>query len=52
MQPSVLLRVRVRLVPGVDDGPLERGLQAYLDLEEVGALADLEARAAAVGGEG
>src|SRR4029077_15550245 len=51
VQPTVLLRVRVRLVPGVDDGPLERGLQADLDLEEVGALADLEARAAAVGAD-
>ena len=51
VQPAVLLRVGVRLVPGVDDGPLERGLQADLDLEEVGALADLEARAAAVGAD-
>ena len=44
VQPPVLLRVGVRLVAGVDDRPLERGLQPDLDLEEVGALADLEAR--------
>ena len=43
VQPAVLLGVRVRLVPGVDDRPLQRGLEADLDLEEVGALADLEA---------
>jgi len=40
----------VRLVAGVDDRPLERGLQGDLDLEEVGALADLEALVPAVGG--
>ena len=28
VQPAVLLRVGVRLVPGVDDRPLQRGLQA------------------------
>ena len=44
VQPAVLLRVGVRLVAGVDDRPLERRLEADLDLEEVGALADLEAR--------
>src|ERR1039457_502593 len=38
----------VRFVPGVDDGPLERRLQAHLDLEEVGPLADLEALVPAV----
>ena len=42
VQPAVLLRVGVRLVAGVDDGPLQRGLQPDLDLEEVGTLADLE----------
>ena len=30
------------LIPGVDDGPLERGLQADLALEEVRALGQLE----------
>ena len=48
VQAAVLLRVGVRLVAGVDDRPLERGLEADLDLEEVGALADLEAVLAAV----
>ena len=48
VQPAVLLGVRVRLVAGVDDRPLERGLQADLDLEVVGALADLEAVLVAV----
>ena len=42
MQPPVLLGVGVRLVPGVDDRSLERGLEADLDLEEIGPLADLE----------
>jgi hypothetical protein len=51
VQPPVLLRAGVRLVPGIDDRALERGLQADLDLEEVGALADLEAGAAAVGAD-
>ena len=41
VQPAVLLGVGVRLVPGVDDGPLERGLEADLGLEEVGALAEI-----------
>ena len=49
VQPPVLLRVGMRLVARVDDGPLQRGLQAHLDLEEVGPLADLETRAPAVG---
>ena len=48
VQPAVLLGVGVRLVAGVDDRPLERGLEADLDLEVVGALADLEAVLAAV----
>lgn len=43
VQAAVLLGVGVRLVPGVDDGPLQGGLQTHLDLEVVGALADLEA---------
>ena len=51
VQAAVLLRVGVRLVAGVDDRPLERGLQADLDLEEVGALADLEAAVPAVRAE-
>ncbi len=42
VQPAVLLRVGVRLVARVDDRPLQRGLQPDLDLEVVGALADLE----------
>ena len=48
VQPAVLVRVGVRLVAGVDDRALERGLEADLDLEVVGALAQLEALAAAV----
>ena len=48
VQPAVLVGVGVRLVAGVDDRPLERGLQADLDLEEVGPLGELEAGAAAV----
>ena len=43
VQPAVLLRIGVRLVAGVDDRALERGLEADLDLEEVGALRELEA---------
>ena len=43
VQPAVLLGVGVRLVAGVDDRALERRLQADLDLEVVGPLADLEA---------
>ena len=35
VQAAVLLRVGVRLVAGVDDRALERGLEADLDLEEV-----------------
>ena len=42
VQPAVLLRVGVRLVAGVDDRALERRLEADLDLEVVGPLAELE----------
>src|SRR5215203_4409324 len=35
-------RVGVRLVAGVDDRPIERGLESDLRFEEVRALADLE----------
>ena len=42
VQAPVLLGVGVRLVAGIDDRALERGLEPDLDLEEVGALADLE----------
>ncbi len=42
VEAAVLLGVAVRLVPGVDDGPLERGLQADFLLEEVGPLGELE----------
>ncbi len=48
VQPAVLVGVGVRLVAGVDDRPLEGGLEADLDLEEVGARGDLEAGAGAV----
>ena len=40
VQPPVLLGVGVGLVAGVDDRPLQRGLEADLLLEEVGPLAD------------
>ena len=43
VQPPVLVGVGVRLVAGVDDAALERGLQADLDLDVVGALRQLEA---------
>jgi hypothetical protein len=42
VEPAVLLRIRVGLVTRVHDRPLERGLEADLLLEEVGALTDLE----------
>ena len=48
MQPAVAVGVGVRLVAGVDDRTLERGLEPDLDLEEVGALRDLETRGPAV----
>ena len=41
VEPAVALGVGVGLVAGVDDGPLERGLQPDLGLEEVGPLAEL-----------
>ena len=41
VEAPVLLGVGVGLVAGVDDGPLERGLQADLGLEEVGPLGEL-----------
>ncbi len=41
VQAPVAVGGGVRLVAGVDDRPLERRLQAHLDLEEVRALADL-----------
>ncbi len=41
VETPVLLSVGVRFVAGVDNGSLERGLQADLLLEEVGALAQL-----------
>ena len=41
VQTPVFLRVGVRLVARVDDGPLQRGLQADLGLEEVGPLGEL-----------
>lgn len=43
VEAAVLLGVGVGLVAGVDDGALEGGLEADLDLEVVGALAELEA---------
>ena len=43
VQPAVLVGVGVRLVAGVDDAALERGLQPDLDLDVVGALGQLEA---------
>ncbi len=49
VQPAVLFGIRVRLVTGIDDRPLQRRLQAHLDFEEVGSLADLEAFLPAVG---
>ena len=49
VQPAVLLGVAVRLVAGVDDRPLERGLEADLLLEEVGPLGELEGHV--VGGD-
>ena len=48
VQPAVLLGVGVRLVAGVDDRPLQGGLQPDLHLEVVRALGQLEAVAMAV----
>ena len=42
VQPAVFVGVGVRLVPGVDDAALQRGLQADLDLDVVRSLAQLE----------
>jgi len=42
MEPAVLLSIGVGLVPRVHDGTLERGLEADLLLEEVGAGRQLE----------
>ena len=42
VEPPVLLGVGVGLVAGVDDRPLQRGLEADLLLEEVGPLGELE----------
>jgi hypothetical protein len=44
VQAAVLVGVGVRLVAGVDDPALERGLQADLDLDVVAALRELVAR--------
>ena len=44
VQAAVLVGVGVRLVAGVDDAALERGLQPDLDLDVVGALRELVAR--------
>jgi hypothetical protein len=43
VEPAVLLRVGVRLVAGVHDRTLQRRLEPDLLLEEVSALAELEA---------
>ena len=42
VQAAVLVGVGMRLVAGVDDAPLEGGLQADLDLDVIGALGQLE----------
>ena len=52
VQPSVAVRVGVRLVPGVHDGALERRLEAHLFLEELGPLGQLEVHLGAVVGGG
>jgi hypothetical protein len=44
VQPPVTVGVGVRLVAGVDDAALQRGLQPDLDLDVVGSLRELEAR--------
>ncbi len=48
VQPPVAVGDGVRLVAGVDQRPLQRGLEADLDLEEVAALGDLVAGGARV----
>ena len=45
VKPAPADVVGVRFVAGVDDGAVERGLQADLGLDVVGALADLESGA-------
>jgi hypothetical protein len=47
MQSAMLARIGMRLVAGVDDWSIERGLQPDFRLEEVGPLADLKARSLA-----
>ena len=42
VEPAVPLGVGVGLVPGVDDGALQRGLEPDLLLEELGPLGELE----------
>jgi hypothetical protein len=41
VQAAVLLAVGMGLVPGIDDGTLDHGVQRDLGLEEVGSLGDL-----------
>ena len=48
VQPAVAVGDGVRLVAGLDEGALEGGLEADLDLEEVAALGDLVAGGARV----
>src|SRR3954451_23526242 len=48
VQPPVALRVRVRLIAGVDDRPFQRRLKTDLDFKEVGPPRDLEPVLAAV----
>src|SRR5215216_646869 len=47
VQSTMLAGVGMRLVAGIDDRPIERGLEAHLCLEEIRALADLEAESLA-----
>ena len=42
MQAAILGRVSMRLVPRVDDRPLQRRFEANLFFEEVGTLGELE----------
>src|SRR5580693_7119010 len=43
VESSIRVRVGVRFVAGVDNRSTHRSLEAYLFLEEVGALSELEA---------
>ena len=52
VQPPEALGVGVGLVAGVDDGPLEGGLEAGDLLEELGPLGDLEVDGGLVHGRG